>query len=81
MPENASCLPGLLRVYGIDLSKNFVPLDGGGPLTVAALEGGEIDVAVLFSTDGVIAEKGWVVLEDDEGSSTPTTSCRSSRAN
>ena len=65
--DNASCLPGLLSVYGIDLSSSFVPLDGGGPLTVAALEGGEIDVGILFSTDGVIAEQGWVVLEDDEG--------------
>jgi len=66
-PENASCIPGLIETYGIDLSANFVPLDGGGPLTVAALEGGEIDVAILFSTDGIIADKGWVVLEDDLG--------------
>lgn len=66
-PENASCIPGLIDVYGIDLSANFVPLDGGGPLTVAALEGGEIDVAILFSTDGIIADKGWVVLDDDKG--------------
>jgi osmoprotectant transport system substrate-binding protein len=66
-PENASCLPGLLETYGLDLSANFTPLDGGGPLTVAALEGGEIDVAILFSTDGIIADKGWVVLEDDLG--------------
>lgn len=65
--DNASCLPGLLSVYGIDLSSNFIPLDGGGPLTVAALEGGEIDVGILFSTDGVIAEQGWVVLDDDGG--------------
>lgn len=66
-PDNASCIPGLINVYGIDLSNNFIPLDGGGPLTVAALEGGEIDVAILFSTDGVIADKGWIVLEDDQG--------------
>ena len=66
-PDNASCIPGLISHYGIDLSANFVPLDGGGPLTVAALEGGEIDVAVLFSTNGVIAEQSWVVLGDDEG--------------
>lgn len=65
--DNAACLPGLAEVYGLDLSAGYVPLDGGGPLTVAALEGGEIDVAVLFSTDGVIADKGWVVLEDDRG--------------
>ena len=66
-PENASCIPGLIDTYGVDLSEGFVPLDGGGPLTVAALEGGEIDVAILFSTDGVIADKGWVVLDDDQG--------------
>ena len=65
--ENASCIPGLQSVYGIDLSDSFTPLDGGGPLTVAALEGDEIDVAILFSTDGTIADKGWVVLEDDMG--------------
>ncbi len=65
-PENASCLPGLESTYGLDLSANFVPLDGGGPLTVAALEEGEIDVAILFSTDGTIADKGWVVLTDDK---------------
>lgn len=66
-PENASCLPGLEKVYGLDLSAGFTPLDGGGPLTVAALEGGEIDVAILFSTNGTIADKGWVVLKDDKG--------------
>jgi osmoprotectant transport system substrate-binding protein len=66
-PENASCIPGLIEVYGLDFSANFTPLDGAGPLTVAALEGGEIDVAILFSTDGIIADKGWVVLEDDMG--------------
>jgi osmoprotectant transport system substrate-binding protein len=66
-PENPYCIPGLQDVYGIDMSANFVPLDGGGPLTVAALEGGEIDVAILFSTNGIIADKGWVVLEDDQG--------------
>ena len=66
-PENASCLPGLQKVYGLDLSAGFTPLDGGGPLTVAALEGGEIDVAILFSTNGTIADKGWVILEDDKG--------------
>lgn len=66
-PENASCIPGLIDTYGIDLSANFVPLDGGGPLTVAALEAGEIDVAILFSTDGVIADKDFVVLDDDQG--------------
>jgi osmoprotectant transport system substrate-binding protein len=66
-PENASCIPGLIDSYDLDLSANFTPLDGGGPLTVAALDKGDIDVGVIFSTDGVIADKGWVVLEDDNG--------------
>ena len=65
--QNAACIPGLIETYGIDLSSNFTPLDGGGPLTVAALQGGEIDVAILFSTDPLIEDNGWVVLEDDEG--------------
>jgi osmoprotectant transport system substrate-binding protein len=66
-PTNPFCIPGLRDVYDLDLEANFVSLDGGGPLTVAALDGGEIDVAILFSTDGVIADRGWVVLDDDEG--------------
>lgn len=66
-PENPFCIPGLRDVYGVDLEDGFVSLDGGGPLTVEALAGGEIDVAILFSTNPQIAEEGWVVLEDDEG--------------
>lgn len=63
---NASCLPGLKATYGLDLSAGFVPLDGGGPVTVDALKSGSVDVVVLFSTNSVIAENGWVVLEDDK---------------
>lgn len=62
--DNQFCLPGLERVYGLDLSENFVPLDAG--LIATSLEEGEIDVATLFSTDGRIAEEGWVLLEDDQ---------------
>jgi osmoprotectant transport system substrate-binding protein len=45
--------------------ERFLPLDVGGPLTVAALEGGEIDVAVLFTGDRPVI--GWrlVFLTDD----------------
>lgn len=63
-PEREFCLLGLQSVYGLDFTE-FKPLDVGGPLTVAALEGGEIDVALLFTSDGVIAAKGFVLLEDD----------------
>jgi osmoprotectant transport system substrate-binding protein len=66
-PTNPFCIPSLEATYGIDLSENFVPLDAAGPLTVEALQGGEIDIAVLFSTSGIIAEEGWIVLDDDEG--------------
>jgi osmoprotectant transport system substrate-binding protein len=65
--QNAACIPGLREVYGIDMSSNFTPLDGGGPLTVAALDGGQIDVAILFSTNPQIADNGWKVLDDDKG--------------
>jgi osmoprotectant transport system substrate-binding protein len=63
-PDREFCLIGLQEVYGLDFAE-FKPLDVGGPLTVAALEGGEIDVALLFTSDGVIAAKGFVLLEDD----------------
>lgn len=66
-PTNPNCLAGLKDVYGVDLSKNFTPLDGGGPNTKRALKDGNIDVAVLFSSDGAIAAHDWVVLKDDKG--------------
>jgi osmoprotectant transport system substrate-binding protein len=65
-PQRPFCLPGLQQTYGIQF-KEFKPLDVGGALTVAALEQGAIDVALLFSTSGVISNKGWVLLEDDKG--------------
>jgi osmoprotectant transport system substrate-binding protein len=58
-------MPGLNTVYGLDMSANFQPLDPGQP-TAAALEAGEIDVALLFSTSAIIADRGWVLLEDDQ---------------
>lgn len=64
-PERDFCLIGLGDVYGLDF-KSFQPLDVGGPLTVAALDGGEIDVGLLFTSDGVIAAKGYVLLDDDK---------------
>ena len=60
-PERPFCIPGLKDTYGVEFG-DFVPLDVGGPLTVEALDGGEIDVALLFSTSSVIGDKGWVVL-------------------
>lgn len=65
-PERPLCLVGLTDVYGITFA-DFKPLDVGGALTVAALEGDEIQVAILFTSDGVISAKGFVLLEDDKG--------------
>jgi osmoprotectant transport system substrate-binding protein len=62
---NAFCIPGLQDVYDVDLSENFVPLDPG--VVPASLNEGAIDIGLIFSTDGRIADEGWVVLEDDQG--------------
>ena len=65
-PEREFCMIGLESVYGLSFAE-FKPLDVGGALTVAALEGDEIQVGLLFTSDGVIAAKGFVLLEDDKG--------------
>jgi len=64
-PQRDLCLKGLETIYGLSF-KEFKPLDVGGPITLTALEGGEIDVALLFTSDGSIAAKGFVLLEDDK---------------
>ena len=58
-------LPGLKDMYGIEF-KQFRALDAGGPVTTGALQNGDIDVARMFTTQGVIDQRGWVVLEDDK---------------
>ena len=58
------CLAGLESAYGLHFG-SFQPLDAGGPLTVSALSGGEVDVALLFTTDAAITANGLVVLDDD----------------
>jgi osmoprotectant transport system substrate-binding protein len=64
-PEREFCLLGLQEVYGLEFA-SFSALDAGGSLTVAALEGGEVDVGVFFTSAGVIAARGFVLLEDDQ---------------
>ncbi len=56
-------LVGLKDVYGLTF-KQFKPLDVGGPLTISALKGGQIDVANIFSTDSAIVTNGFVTLAD-----------------
>ncbi|HEY7400059.1 MAG TPA: ABC transporter substrate-binding protein [Actinomycetota bacterium] len=63
-PLRPFCLPGLRDVYGI-LFDDFEPLDAGGPLTVAALEADEVQIALMFSTDPSIEANGFIPLIDD----------------
>jgi len=56
-------IPGLQSVYGLTF-KEFKPLDAGGPLTVAALKSGAVDVGNIFSTDSVLKTEGFVALSD-----------------
>jgi osmoprotectant transport system substrate-binding protein len=65
-PERAYCLPGLRRVYGLRF-RQFVPLDAGGPLTRQALVAGDINVALLFTTDPAIRARHLVILADNRG--------------
>jgi osmoprotectant transport system substrate-binding protein len=62
-PKRPYCIPGLKETYGVEFS-DFKPLEYGAA-TVQALEAGAIDVALLFSTDPLISQKGLVLLEDD----------------
>ncbi len=63
-PERPRCQLGLESVYGLEIAE-FKALDAGGSLTVAALNGGEIDAGLFFTTYLFIDE--FLALEDDEG--------------
>ncbi|MBL1103670.1 ABC transporter substrate-binding protein [Streptomyces sp. 5-8] len=56
-------LVGLKSVYGLEF-KSFKALDVGGPLTRAALEKDDVQVADIFTTDPKITEEKFVVLQD-----------------
>lgn len=64
------CLPGLKETYGLEF-KELKKLDPGGPLTKGALEKGDIDVGLIFTSDGAVAARGFVVLEDDKNLQPP----------
>ncbi len=64
-PLRPFCMPGLRDVYGI-VFEDFVPLDAGGPQTVAALRRNDVQIGLLFSTDPSIEANGFVPLLDDE---------------
>ena len=60
-----TCYQGLQNVYGLG-NLAFESIQEGSA-RVAALDNGDIDVALLFSTQPVIAEKGFVALEETQG--------------
>src|SRR5437660_1455480 len=64
-PQRPFCALGLKNTYGLAF-KDFKPLDAGGPLTVAALDGKQIDVGLLFTSDPSIVAKNFVLLDDDK---------------
>jgi osmoprotectant transport system substrate-binding protein len=64
-PQRPFCLLGLQDTYGLEF-KEFVPLDVGGPLTVQALTGGQVQVGLLLTSDPAIETNGFVLLEDDK---------------
>jgi osmoprotectant transport system substrate-binding protein len=63
-PERALCLPGLAERYGLEFG-SFLPLDAGGPITSEAIRRGTVDVGVLFTSDGDLAQRGLTLLRDD----------------
>jgi osmoprotectant transport system substrate-binding protein len=64
-PQRPFCMTGMQSVYGM-LFDDFVPLDAGGPQTVAALNSDEVQLGLLFSTDPSISRNGLVPLVDDK---------------
>jgi len=64
-PTRPFCQPGLEKTYGLKF-KAFRALDSGGAKTMEALASGDIDVGLVFSSDGAVAARNLVVLEDDK---------------
>jgi osmoprotectant transport system substrate-binding protein len=66
-PVDPNCLPGLSRVYGVSV-RDFRPLgEVSGKPVLDALEKGTVQVGMVLSSSGGVAENNLVVLEDDRG--------------
>jgi osmoprotectant transport system substrate-binding protein len=64
-PTRPFCQAGLQKTYGLNF-KGFKPLDAGGPLTKAALDKGDIDLGLIFSSDSAYSTGKYVQLQDDK---------------
>jgi osmoprotectant transport system substrate-binding protein len=57
---------GLLEHYGVAVS--FTPIeDGGGPLTIKALNDGTVQLAIVYTASPAIKTDDLVILDDPEG--------------
>jgi osmoprotectant transport system substrate-binding protein len=64
-PQRPFCQVGLQKTYGLTF-KGFKALDSGGPLTKAALDKGDIDLGLIFSSDSAYSTGKYVQLQDDK---------------
>lgn len=64
-PTRPLCLAGLESVYELEFARPPVIVDAGGPVTRRALRTGDVDVALLFTSDPTIVAHGLVELIDD----------------
>lgn len=62
-PTYEGCEPGLEKVYGLHFA-SFKSLDEAGPISVAALKDGEVQVVELFSSNGAVQSNHFVALKD-----------------
>jgi len=54
-PTRPQCQLGLEETYGLTFA-GFSEYDGGGPLTKAAIQQGEVSIGLVFSSDGALAQ-------------------------
>lgn len=64
-PTRPYCEGGLKSVYGMKIA-NFVPLDAGGPLTIAAIKSRKVTVGEVFTSDPTVEAQGLQILTDDK---------------
>src|SRR5438309_1424101 len=64
-PTRKFCALGLHDVYGITF-KGFRALGFDTPQLKDALGNGDVQVAELSTTDGTVADRGFVILQDDK---------------
>lgn len=64
-PTRPFCQIGLEQTYGLKF-KEFKATDAGGAVTFGALKDGTINLGLVFSSDGAVAENDLKVLKDDK---------------